>query len=132
MLNIIVFKTSLYIKESFPDQNWIYILEMLYLNSTLNFGIPSVLVFQLEVYFKLDRLLTGLTAQQKGTNAWWYSNKTSLPQKKLVIFFVVDNHCWIEGNSWSNFYLYIYHEQLQLMLGRTPTPRKSSNSKNEN
>ena len=44
-------------------------LEMFYLNSTLNFGIPPVLVFQLEVYYKVDRLLTGLTAQQKGTTA---------------------------------------------------------------
>ena len=53
---------------------------MFYLNSTLNFGIPPVLVFQLEVYYKLDRdrLLTGLTAQQKGTTSRWYSNKTSL------------------------------------------------------
>ena len=51
---------------------------MFYLNSTLNFGIPPVLVFQLEVYYKVDRLLTGLTAQQKGTSARWYSNKTSL------------------------------------------------------
>ena len=64
---------------------WIfcYILksvEMFYLNSTLNFGIPPVLVFQLEVYYKVDRLLTGLTAQQKGTTARWYSNKTSLVQ----------------------------------------------------
>ena len=44
-------------------------LEMFYLNSTLNFGIPLVLVFQLEAYYKVDRLLTGLTAQQKGTPA---------------------------------------------------------------
>ena len=51
---------------------------MFYLNSTLDFGIPPVLVFQLEVYYKVDRLLTGLTAQQKGTTARWYSNKTSL------------------------------------------------------
>ena len=51
---------------------------MFYLNSTLNFGIPPVLVFQLEVYYKVDRLLTGLTAQQKGTTALWYSNKTYL------------------------------------------------------
>ena len=28
--------------------------------------------------YKLDRLLTGLTAQQKGTTARWYSNKISL------------------------------------------------------
>ena len=53
-------------------------LELFYLNSILNFGIPPVLVFQLEVYYKVDRLLTGLTAQQKGTTAQWYSNKTSL------------------------------------------------------
>ena len=45
------------------------ILEMFYLNSILNFGIPPVLVFQLEVYYKLDRLLIGLTAQLKGTPA---------------------------------------------------------------
>ena len=51
---------------------------MLYLNSTLNFGIQPVLVFQQEVYCKVDRLLTGLTVQQKGTTARWYSNKTSL------------------------------------------------------
>ena len=38
---------------------------------------PSVLVFQLEVYYKI-RLLTGITAQQKGTPARWYSNKTFL------------------------------------------------------
>ena len=54
------------------------LLELFYLNSTLNFGIPTVLVFQLEVYYKVDRLLTGLTAQQKGTTARWYSNKSSL------------------------------------------------------
>ena len=42
-------------------------LEMFYLNSTLNFGIPPVLIFQLEVYYKVDRLLTGLTVQQEGT-----------------------------------------------------------------
>merc|ERR1711973_365331 len=56
----------------------IVIIEMFYLNSTLNFGIPPVLVFQLEVYYKVDRLLTGLIAQPKGTTARWYSNKTSL------------------------------------------------------
>ena len=50
---------------------------MFYLNSTLNFGNPPVLVLQFEVYYK-DRLLTGLTAQQNGTTAQWYQNKTSL------------------------------------------------------
>ena len=42
---------------------------MFYLNSTL---IPPVSVFQLEVYYKVDRLLTGLTAQQKGATALDY------------------------------------------------------------
>ena len=53
-------------------------VEMFYLNTTLNFGIPIVFVFQFEVYYKAARLLTGLTVQQKGTTARWYSNKTSL------------------------------------------------------
>ena len=48
---------------------------MFYLNSTLNFGIPPVLVFQLEVNYKVDKLLTGLIAKQKGTTDRWYSNK---------------------------------------------------------
>ena len=51
---------------------------MFYLNSTINFEIPPVLVFQLEVYYEVDRFLTSLTAQQKGTTARWYSNKKSL------------------------------------------------------
>ena len=51
---------------------------MFYLNSTSNFGIPPVLVFQLEVYYKVDKLLTGLTAQQEGTTARRYTNKTTL------------------------------------------------------
>jgi len=62
---------------TFLSEDHLYV-EMFYLNSTLNFGIPPVLVFQLEVYYNVDRLLTGLTAQQKGTTAQWYTNKTSL------------------------------------------------------
>ena len=31
------------------------LIEMFYLNSTLNSGIPQVLVFQLEVYYQADR-----------------------------------------------------------------------------
>ena len=60
------------------DMCYDFYIEMFYLNSTFNFGIPSVLVFQLEVYYKVDRLLTAVTSQQKGTTAQWYSNKTSL------------------------------------------------------
>ena len=44
----------------------------------------SVLVSQTEVYYKVDRLLTGPTAQQKGTTARWYSNKTSLLETNLI------------------------------------------------
>ena len=42
-------------------------IEMFYLNSTLNFEIPPVFIFQLEVYYKVERLLTGLAVQQNGT-----------------------------------------------------------------
>ena len=49
-------------------------VEMFYLNFTLNFGIPPVLLFQLEVYYRVDRLVTGVTVQQKGTTVRWYSN----------------------------------------------------------
>ena len=58
---------------------------MFYLNSTINFGIPTVLVFQLQVYYNVDRLLTGLTAPPKGTTARWYSNKTSLPENSITL-----------------------------------------------
>ena len=70
-----------YHKQHFLQGPWkenTFEIEMFYLNSTLNFGIPPVLVFQLEVYYKVDKLLTGLPTQQKGTTARWYSNKTSL------------------------------------------------------
>ena len=54
------------------------ILESVYLNTTLNFEIPAALEFQLEVYCKVDRLISGLTAQQIETTARWYSNKTPI------------------------------------------------------
>ena len=60
---------------------------MFYLNSILNFGIPPVLVFQLEVYYKVDRLLTSLTTQQIGTTARWYSNKT--PSFGALFFLII-------------------------------------------
>ena len=56
----------------------LWLIKMFYLHFTLNFGILPVMVFQLEVYYEVDRLLNGLKAQQKGTTARWYSNKTSL------------------------------------------------------
>ena len=66
---------------------------MFYLNSILNFGIPSVMVFQWEVYYMVDRLLTDLAAQQKGTTAQWYSNKTSLvyiPFCQALVSLIID------------------------------------------
>ena len=44
----------------------------------LNKTSRHLVIFQLEVYYKVDRLLTGLPTQQKWTTARWYSNKTSL------------------------------------------------------
>ena len=44
----------------------------------LKFWNTSKVVFQIEVYYMVDRCLTGLTPQQEGTTARWYSNKTSL------------------------------------------------------
>ena len=52
--------------------------ESFYYWTTLNFEIPLALVLQFEVYCKVDRLLTGLTAKPFGTTAQWYSNKTPL------------------------------------------------------
>ena len=69
-------------------------VKMFYLNSTLNFRIPLVFVFQLEVYFRVDRLLTGLTAQQKGTTARWYSNKISLSISTFFIFWPIKLTYW--------------------------------------
>ena len=66
---------------------------MLYLNSTLNFGIQLVMVFQWEVYYMVDRVLNGLAAQQKGTTARWYSNKTSLvyiPFCQALVSLIID------------------------------------------
>ena len=68
----------------------------------LNFGIPPVLVFQLEVYYKVDRLLNGLTAQQKGTTARWYSNKTSLTfqkENRKILSLVLSKMCAIEKQN---------------------------------
>ena len=71
---------------------------MFYLNSTLNFGIPPVLVYQLEVYYKVDRLLTGLIAQQKGTTARWYSNKTSLFPFWMVSLLMSTSKIYLKHN----------------------------------
>ena len=40
-------------------------IEMFYLNSTLNFGIPQVLVFQPKVYYKVDRLVLLLNKKEQ-------------------------------------------------------------------
>ena len=63
--------------------------ESFYYCSTFHFGIPPVLAFQLEVYNKVDRLLTVLPTQQQGTTARSYSNKTSLIYNILMVNFVL-------------------------------------------
>ena len=75
---------------------------MFHLNSPLNFGIPPVLVFQLVVYYKVDRLLTGLTAQQKGTTVRWYSSKTSLHSSSCLKWHIIISlpcHVWWPVNG---------------------------------
>ena len=73
---------KVYLKRVLPCN-----IEMFYLISAFNFGIPPVLVFQLEVCYRVDRLLSGITAQQKGTTARWYSNKTSLIHSEMEVNF---------------------------------------------
>ena len=68
---------------------------MFYLNSTLNFGIPPVLEFQWEVYYKVERLLAGLIGQQIGTTARWCSNKTSLVSRGNIL---ISQFIWDWGN----------------------------------
>ena len=64
---IISKKDSLQAWGKFVQQECkLFIIEKFYLNSTFNFGIPPVLVFQLEVCYMVDRLPSGLTAQQIG------------------------------------------------------------------
>ena len=98
-----VFKVSSYFYKQ---------LELFYLNSTLNFGIPPVLVFQLEVYYKVDRLLTGLTAQQKGTTARWYSNKTSLCYINFGLIYPWS--CSLVDDTFSNSHLGLQQLNSQL------------------
>lgn len=76
-------KLSRFLSLSFTMLNFFQI-ELFYFNSTLIFGISPALVFQLLVYFKVDRLLKGLTAQQKGTSGRWYLNRTSLVKIEWV------------------------------------------------
>ena len=82
---------SLYFNANRVSRKIFHKVEMFYLISTLNFGIPPVFVFQLEVYCKVDRLLTGQTAQQKGTTDRWYSNKTSL-LSEMNLHMLVNKH----------------------------------------
>ena len=67
-------KTSLHKNKSFQNK----LTRVIAFCTTLNVEIPEAFVFQLEVYYKVDRLLTGLAAQQIGTTYRWYSNNTPL------------------------------------------------------
>ena len=50
----------------------IFLLDYHKFGNTESIGIPS------KVYYKVDRLLTGITVQQIGATARWHSNKTPL------------------------------------------------------
>ena len=84
---------------------------MFYLNSTLNFRIPSVFVFQLEVYYELDRHLTGLNALQ--TTARWYSNKTSL--SKIFDLYAIqhDTYRGVNNNYNGSTYFLTYNVNIE-------------------
>ena len=60
---------------------------------------------------KVDRLLTGLTAQQKGTTARWYSNKASL-------FVIYKNH--------SDMFPLWWHVSISSLPARSNETNKSS------
>ena len=67
-------------KRESSSNDLLFYLEMFSLYSTLNFGIPPVLVIQLEVYDNTKGRQTSNWSNwsTKGTTARWYSNKTSL------------------------------------------------------
>ena len=46
-------------------KRYLFKIKMFYLNSTLTFGISTVLVFQLKVYYKVDRLLTKVLQKER-------------------------------------------------------------------
>ena len=60
------------------------------------------MVFQYAFYYMVDRLLTGLTAQQKGTTAQWYSNKTFLLDFVSLIICPCPN--WLDQSILSQFF----------------------------
>ena len=76
------------------------LIEMFYLHSTLNFWIPSVLVFQFEVYYKVDRLQTGQLLNKK-------EQQIDGIQIKLVV----------EGNAFKKVMCQIY----TTCFGKTPS-----------
>ena len=90
---------------------------MFYSNSTLNLGIPPVLVFQLEVYYKVNG---HLSAQQKGTTARLYLNKASLS-------IVMENHIPIrpdrslqlgrQTSKWSLWYVVFDENNSRFFVG---------------
>ena len=92
------------------------------MNTNLNFSIPVALVFQLEVYYKVDRLLIGLTAHQIGTTDRWYSNKTSMAFKmcgKISILpeiLAIPHTIFEEGKSQIDFSSSFFRVCLDILL----------------
>ena len=82
---------------------YMYIYRDVLFEFHLKFWNTASMVFQLEVYYKVDKLLTGLTAQQKGTTARWYSNKTSLAEfsRDFLGMFRIEEVYFVEVSSTS-------------------------------
>ena len=79
----------------------------------LKFWILPVLVSQLEVYYKVDRLPTGLTAQQIGTTARWYLNKTPLLHTQLQTWSYSFYNIYCQAHSLT-FSLYLWEREMTL------------------
>ena len=75
-------------------------------------------LLSLEVYYKVDSLLTGLTDQQSVITAWWYSNKSSL----MVIY--IENRIFklshVEVNQ-ANISLVIFNWSQKVSLSPYPS-----------
>ena len=65
-------------------------VESFYYWNTLIFGIAIEFVSQLEVYYKLDRLLIVLSSQQSSISVRCYSNKTTLHILEFLILFFLE------------------------------------------
>jgi len=91
-------------------------LESFYHWNTLNFSIMPIFVSQSEVYYKVDRLLTDLTAQQRNSNKttlymrkrsgidWHNQNQSSFKFEDLFITKIATKYAFISNWSTNRFW----------------------------